>query len=346
VSITGVVRAALVGLGPIGIEVGRALVARPGVAILGAADPAPHLAGHDLGTVLVGSPSGQAIDAAASTLYARSADSRHRADVVILCTGSRLPAVAPQIEEAIDAGFHVVSTCEELSFPYLRHGRLAASLDKRARERGVSVLGTGVNPGLVMDRLALAVASACLRVDHVSVERVVDAAKRRGPLRAKVGAGLTVDEFRAGVKEGRLGHVGLAESAALITRGLRVPLDAVEETIDPVVAETETQGVPAGRVLGVRQSAIAMAQGREVARLELQMFVGAPDPHDHVVVAGDPPVEAVFPGGYQGDRATVGTVVNAIPFVVSSGKPGLKTVISLPLFSLFPVRDMGDDVDA
>jgi 4-hydroxy-tetrahydrodipicolinate reductase len=344
-TITGVVRAALVGLGPIGVEVGRALAVRPGVALLGAADPAPDRAGVDLGTVLFDKPSGQAIDAAAAALYARSQPNRHRADVAIVCTGSRLDKVAPQLEEAIDAGLHVVSTCEELAFPYLRHPRLAQRLDARARDKGVAILGTGVNPGLVMDRLALAVASACLRVDHLRVERVVDAAKRRGPLRAKVGAGLTLDEFREGVAAGRLGHVGLGESAALAMRGLRVPLDDVNETIEPVIAETETHGVPVGRVLGVSQSASATSQGREVVRLELRMFVGAPDPHDRIVVAGDPPLDTLVAGGFQGDRATIGAVVNAIPFVVS-GKPGLKTVISLPLFSLFPVRDLTDDADA
>jgi 4-hydroxy-tetrahydrodipicolinate reductase len=240
---------------------------------------------------------------------------------------------------------HVISTCEELAFPFLRHARLAQKLDARAREHNVAVLGTGVNPGLVMDRLALAVAAACLSVDHIRVERVVDAAKRRGPLRAKVGAGLTVEEFRAGVAAGRLGHVGLGESAALIARGLRAPLDEVTETIDPVIAAGESEGVPVGRVLGVRQSAVALSAGREVARLELRMFLGAPDPHDRIVVAGDPPLDVTVAGGFQGDRATVGTVVNAVPFVVS-GKPGLKTVISLPLFGIFPIRVMGDDLDA
>ncbi len=344
-SLAGVVRVALVGLGPIGIEVGRAFAIRPGVVILGGADPAPTLAGRDLGELLVGSAGGQAIDPSAAALYARSQDNRHRADVAILCTGSRLERVAPQIEEAVDAGLHVISTCEELAFPYLRHARLAQKLDARARERNVVVLGTGVNPGLVMDRLALAVASACLSVEHIRVERVVDAAKRRGPLRAKVGAGLTVEEFRAGVEAGRLGHVGLGESAALVARGLRAPLDEVTETLDPVIAGTDTEGVPAGRVLGVQQSAVALSGGREVARLELRMFVGAPDPHDRITVAGDPPLDVTVAGGFQGDRATVGTVVNAVPFVVSA-KPGLKTVISLPLFGVFPIREMGDDVDA
>ena len=340
---TGVVRAALIGLGSIGVEVARALDARPGVLLLGGADPAR--AGEDLMALLRGGvPAGGAgmpISAQGAELYARSQATRGRGDVAVICTSSRLDVAAAQIEEAVDAGLHVVSTCEELAFPYLRHPRLAQKLDALAREQGVTVLGTGVNPGLVMDRLALAVASACVRVDRIRVERVVDAARRRDPLRAKVGAGLAVEELRAGVAARRLGHVGLGESAAMVARGMRVPLDEVTETIEPVVAAAGTGAIPAGRVLGLRQTARAISGGQTVVELELEMSVGARDPHDRIAVDGDPPVDVLIRGGFQGDRATVGAVVNAIPYVVS-GPRGLRTVISLPLFGLFPIRDLRD----
>lgn len=330
-------RVALVGLGPIGVEVGRALAARPGVTLLGGADPAPGKTGEDLGALLGGPPSGQLVLGHAGDLYARSQERRGRGDVVVLCTGSRMEQVASQVEQAIDAGMHVVSTCEELAFPHLRHARVAQRLDARARAKGVAVLGTGVNPGLVMDRLPLAIAGGCVRVDHIAVERVVDAARRRGPLRAKVGAGLTPDEFNAGVAARRLGHVGLGESAALVARGLRAPLDEVTEGIEPVIAAAETAGVPAGRVLGVRQWASARSGGREVVRLDLEMAVGTADPHDRIVVTGDPPLDVLVRGGFQGDRATVGAVVNALPYVIG-GPAGLRTVISLPMFGVFPIR--------
>jgi 4-hydroxy-tetrahydrodipicolinate reductase len=242
----------------------------------------------------------------------------------------------PQIEEAIDAGLHIVSTCEELSFPELRHHPMAVRIDQRAKAKGVAVLGTGVNPGLVMDRLALAVASACVSVKTVRVTRVVDAAKRRGPLRAKVGAGLTKAEFDAGVASKKLGHVGLSESAAIIALGLGLPIDEITETIKPVIAEKETDGVPAGRVLGLHQ--VALVQGGDEPRvvLDLTMAVGAPNPADRIDVEGDPPLHVVAEGGFHGDRSTIGTVVNAIPFIVSA-PPGLQNVVTLPLFGLQPL---------
>jgi 4-hydroxy-tetrahydrodipicolinate reductase len=304
-------RVALVGLGPIGLEVGRALVARR-APLVGAADPAPGLAGADLATLILGAPAGLTIEADAATLYARAG----RGDVAVLCTGSRLPAVAAQLETAIDAGLHVVSTCEELSCPSLRHPDLAAALDARARARGVSVVGTGVNPGLVMDRLPLTLAAGCVSVEHVRIERVVDAGRRRGSLRAKVGAGLTETAFRAGVAAGRLGHVGLAESAALVAGGLDLPVAGVAETLEPVLDPTT------GLVLGVHQTAAVTVDGVERVRLELRMYVGASDAHDRVVVAGDPPLDVLVQGGFQGDRATVGTVVNAVA-TAGTRPPGL-----------------------
>jgi 4-hydroxy-tetrahydrodipicolinate reductase len=334
-----IARVALVGLGPIGVEVARAVLARPGIEILGAADPAPDKAGKDL-RELVSSEEGDGpfpIASSARELYEKSASTRTKRDVVLLCTGSRLDSVAPQIEEAVAAGLHVVSTCEELSFPDLHHPALARSLDARAKKHGVAVLGTGVNPGLVMDRLALAAAGACVKVEKLKVTRVVDAAKRRGPLRAKVGAGLSKEEFESGVAARKLGHVGLSESAAMIALGLGLPIDEISETIQPVLAMRGTEGVETGRVLGLHQIAQVRAGGEISVELDLTMAVGVPEAFDRIEIQGDPPVILEVTGGFHGDRATVGCVVNAIPFIVAA-PPGVQTVVTLPLFGLLPQR--------
>jgi len=329
-------RVALVGLGPIGIEVGKALAGREGIALSGAADPAPDKAGMPLSSLLDGAFPGIAVTPSASLLYAQTAGSRTRSDVAVLCTGSRLHAMLPQIEEAIAAGLHIVSTCEELAYPELRHAPMARQIDRRAKEKGVAVLGTGVNPGLVMDRFVLAAASACVRVDSVRVTRVVDAAKRRGPLRAKVGAGLSRREFLEGVAAKKLGHVGLSESAAIIALGLGLPIDEITETIEPVLGERETDGVEPGRVLGLHQVALVQAGDEVRVALDLTMAVGAADPFDRIDIEGDPPVHIVAEGGFHGDRSTIGTVVNAIPFIVTA-PPGLHNVVTLPLFGLKPL---------
>ena len=254
----------------------------------------------------------------------------------MLCTGSRLENVVAQIEEALEAGFHVVSTCEELSFPELKHAALGRRIHQKATAQGVGALGTGVNPGLVMDRLALAAAAACVRVDKVKVTRVVDAAKRRGPLRAKVGAGLSREEFAAGVASRKLGHVGLCASrprssrSAWDSRSTRSP-----KRSSPSWPTKETDGVAPGRVLGLHQIALVQAGDEIKVALDLTMAVGVDDPSDTIEITGDPPVNLRVSGGFHGDRATVGCVVNAIPFIVGAS-PGLHTVVTLPLFGLFP----------
>src|SRR6266542_2865754 len=297
---TKIARVALVGLGPIGVEVARAVLARSEIQILGAADPAPDKAGKDL-RELVSSKGGDGpfpIAPSARELYEKSASERGRSDVVLLCTGSRLDSVAPQIEGAVAAGVHA---------------------------------------GLVMDRLVLAVAGACVKVERVKVTRVVDAAKRRGPLRAKVGAGLSKEEFESGVAARKLGHVGLSESAAMIALGLGLPIGEISETIEPVLALRDTEGVVAGRVLGLHQIARVRAGGEIKVELDLTMAVGVPEAFDSIEIHGDPPVNLTVTGGFHGDRATVGCVVNAIPFIVAA-PPGVQTVVTLPLFGLLPQR--------
>jgi 4-hydroxy-tetrahydrodipicolinate reductase len=198
----------------------------------------------------------------------------------------------------------VASTCEELAAPAI-DAKTWARLDDHARHADVTLLGTGVNPGFVMDRLPLQLAGACISVARVRVDRVVDAAKRRGPLRKKVGEGLSVDEFRAGVADKRIGHVGLRESALLIARGLGWKIDDYVETIDPVTGAD-------GKCLGIRQRGTATVGGQPKIELALDMYVGAPNPHDRVQLEADPPMDVTIAGGTQGDRATVGTTVNAL----------------------------------
>jgi 2,4-diaminopentanoate dehydrogenase len=313
-------RVAIVGLGAIGQEVLKAVLARPGLRLAAVADPA--FVGRDAGDVSGVGACGVTIVGSAAQAFAGELE------VALVLTGSSVADVEPVIEAAAARGVDVISTCEDLAYADLSAPELARRIDARAREAGITVIGTGVNPGFVMDRLPLTLAAACVRVDHVHVTRIVDALKRRGPLRAKVGAGLTVEEFQAGVAARRLGHRGFGESCALIGLGLGLPLDDIRTTIDPVVADRP--GIPAGRVAGLRQSAVGVRGGREIVRLDLEMSFAPPDPRDAIVIQGDPPLDVVIRDGTHGDRGTVGTVLSAIPAVVAA-PPGLKTILDLAL---------------
>jgi 4-hydroxy-tetrahydrodipicolinate reductase len=318
------------GLGPIGIGVARLAAERPNLQAVGAIDVSPELAGRRLGdaTGVAGTAGDPTISADAAEVLAQA-----RGGVVIHCTGSSLERVLPQLMAAVQAGCHVVSTCEELSFPWLSQPELARQLDAAARANGVAVLGTGVNPGFAMDYLPLVLSGVARRVDAVTVHRVQDAGVRRLPLQRKVGAGMTPAEFRQKADAHELGHVGLRESAQAVAAALGWPLTRLDETIEPVIAERPTPSglgeIAPGGVTGLRQTAIGHLDGRVVISLTLEMAVGLPDMRDDIRIAGDPELRMVIPGGLHGDVATAAIVVNAIGRIVEA-EPGLRVMADLP----------------
>lgn len=316
------------GLGPIGCMVARLASSRQGIALVGGLDINPDLVGRDLGEV-IGLPTklGCQVSDDAPRLLAEA-----KPDVVLHCTSSSLRQVAPQIEAAIQAGSHVISTTEELSFPWVRHPDLAAKLDGLAKARGVAVLGTGINPGFMMDTLPISVTAICQEVHSVHVKRVVDAGERRLPLQKKVGAGLTRAEFQKLVESGRVRHVGLEESARMIAKALGWQLDGYTETIEPVIADRPLRSpfleVQPGQVAGVHQFGVGTSRGRTVVTLDLYMHLGAGGSRDIISIEGKPSL-TVTTEGVHGDLATAAIVVNAIPRVVAAA-PGLLTMLDLP----------------
>ncbi len=315
------------GLGFIGQEIARAALRSEELELIGAIDFSPGLTGKKISEVL-GVPAGTFT----VSKDLQTAVGKRRGVVLLHATGSKLPQVMNQLLEAIKLGLCVVSTCEELAFPYFRHPDLADALDAAAKKAKVSVLGTGVNPGFVLDRLVATIAQACGPVRHVKVTRVVDARTRREALQRKVGAGLTEDEFFKLVDADQLGHVGLAESAALCALGVGLDCDDFEEEIIPVLAEEDITGaflVTTGKVAGIFQTAVGLSDGQERVRLELTIAVGAEEAADTIVIDAEPPITLVIPGGVAGDRATANVVVNAAPRV-KSAEAGLLTVLELP----------------
>jgi 4-hydroxy-tetrahydrodipicolinate reductase len=252
--------------------------------------------------------------------------------------------VTDQLELCIRAGANVASSTEELLFPYDRHPELSARIDGLARNHGVTVLGTGVNPGYVMDSLALMATGVCREVRRMKIERVVDASRRRLPLQRKVGAGLTPEAFEQRKRAGAFGHIGLRESLLLVAAGLGWPLERVEERLDPVIADGEVETphlrVRAGQVAGIHHTVRGYRNGDEAIALDLKMYVGATEPRDAIRVDGDPPIDLVIRGGVFGDTATVATLINAVPAVVSA-EPGLTTVMDLPLPRALPPSASG-----
>ncbi len=313
----------LIGLGDVGRGIARALLSRPELRLVSVVDTAPGMAGTTLDQLLACPAGGLTVgvDAAAGFIEARGG-------VVILATGSSFEAELPLLRRAVKAGCSVVSTCEELAWPWLHHESEADALDLFCEAHDVAVVGTGVNPGFALDRLPAVLAQVLGEVRHVRGLRVVDLAGRRDRLRQKLGVGLSPEAFEAADQRGEVGHVGLAESAALAAVGCGLEFDEVDEELTPLLADEDGHGIKAGQVAGVQQVARAFAEGREVVRLELQFTLGAEDPRDEVEIDADPPLRAVVPGGIPGEAATANAVVHAALAITE--RRGLITVLDLP----------------
>jgi len=330
------IRAIQYGIGPIGASIVKLLREKEAVEIVGAIDNDPAKVGKDLGEIVGASdaPWGIKVSGDARGVLEQSAD------IVMHTTSSSLPKIMDQLLASLDVGSCVVSTCEELSYPFRTYPELAAKLDKAAKESGVALVGTGVNPGFVMDKLLITLAAVSQRIEHARALRIVDASKRRLPLQKKIGAGMPVEEFRAKVSEGVIKHVGLPESVAMVADGLGLPVDQITEAIEPKVAvepvQTEFLSVEAGQAAGVHQIARGLSEGKELIYMELQMYVGAKDPADTVELKGHPNISLVIPGGSHGDIATASVAVNSIPAILEAPS-GLRTSRDLPI-GFFPPK--------
>lgn len=324
------VRAVQYGCGPIGCSVVRFASQRSDIEIVGAIDIEKSLAGRDLGEVAgLNKKLGVSISDQADAVLSQT-----KPEVVFLTTSSSVQKIYPQLEHCIKAGANVVSTCEELCYPYRKEPRLSAEIDKIARGNKVTVLGTGVNPGFIMDTWPLFMTGVCQQVQQIRAVRVQDASTRRGPFQKKIGAGCTLEEFKERVTAGALRHVGLAESIALIASGLGWELDDITESIEPIVAKsrikTDFVSVEPGQAAGVRQIGRGIRGGEELITLEFAASVGASESYDAIYITGVPTMEVIIKGGTHGDIATAAIVVNCANRVVTAA-PGLITMKDLPI---------------
>lgn len=324
------IRVVQVGLGPIGQACVRTLVGKGGVELVGGIDIDPQLVGKDLGE-LCRLSRGLDIVVRGDTAAAL-ADCQPQ--VVVHTTTSFLAGVEEELSTIIRSGAHIVSSTEELFYPFQRDAGFCRRVDALAKENGVAVVGTGVNPGFAMDLLPLCLTGVCTEVSKITVTRVVDAGKRRMPFQRKVGAGISREQFQRRLATGQFGHIGLRESALSVMAALGWPADQIAESIRPVMAdtriETEFLTVEPQQVAGLHQVMRVSSGGQERLVLDLQMYVGAKDPHDSVEIVGEPPLSMRIEGGIFGDTATVAALVNTIPKVVKA-QPGLRTMMDLPV---------------
>ena len=318
-----------IGLGPIGCAVSRLLIQKPGWHIVAAVDADPAKQGRDLGEIAgLEHRLGVTVTSDFATLQ------RSDIDVAFLTTVSTFPEVLPTLSTLIQHGIDVVSSTEELFYPYYRYAEQALTLDELAKQHGVSVLGTGINPGFIMDTLVLVLTGACQHVNRIAVTRVANASGARPSLQRKLGLGLTQANFVEHAAQGRVGIVGLIDSLAFLAHVLQWHIDDFKERLVPVLADKPVrfaQGqVERGQVGGVRYVVKGISHGKEVISFDLRMYLEAEGVRDTIYIEGTPTMAMTIKSTNMGDVAAAGLLVNMSP-LVHQARPGLLTMVDLPL---------------
>lgn len=308
------------GLGPIGLRIADAANRDPTLELVGAVDSAPAKVGRRLSELAEGCPD---IEVHATLSEARP-DHDPKDLTVLHATGSYLEQVEEQFLELITAGVHVVSTCEELAYPFARHPQISSRLDQRARAANRTIIGTGINPGFMMDQLPVSLLGATHDVKSVTVTRMQNPGRRRVPFQEKVGMGMSRADYDLKAGAGGFGHVGLVESGRLLAAGLGWEIDNWSDTLEAV------QPDPAGPVLGTRQVLDGSTDDGKTVRLHFEAQRGVEEDYDETVIDGTPPLKMRFVGGVFGDDGTSAAVLRAAR-VIRSAPHGLITVLDLPL---------------
>jgi hypothetical protein len=321
-------KAVCFGLGPIGRSIAKLAYSRKEqIEIVGAIDADPSLNGKDLSELI------ESTSSTGVKIAPRLQESDRAADIVLHATSSFLSIAEAQLLEISEHGLDVVSTNEELAYPWYNHREVAQRLDSAAKSNGVSLLATGVNPGFVLDALAITLSGVCTSVSEVKATRILDATKRRIPFQKKVGIGLTVKEFDENVRTGKFGHIGLPESIAMVCDSLGRPVDRIDQKVSAKIASRQMETlhfgvVDAGKVIGLVQDGAGYSKERKIATYHIEMYAGAENPFDEIELVGEPNIKLRIPGGTPGDIATAAIMVNSIPRVIDA-PPGLLTVKDL-----------------
>ncbi len=256
----------------------------------------------------------------------------NKPDIAIITTVSSLEKLIPQVEEVAQFGIPVISTCEELSYPWDTQPELSKKLDELCKKHNIACLGTGVNPGFLMDYLPSVLSSVCKDIEQVIVERIQDATPRRVPFQRKIGAGLSIEAFKEKELQGTLRHVGLQESVHLLANSIGTKLDRVTEDLQPVISskdiKTDALSIKVGDARGVEQIAYGYLNGTCKVKMHFKAAIGEERSYDRITIKGTPSFSSEIDGGINGDIATCAIAINSINTVLKS-QAGLHTMADI-----------------
>ena len=329
------VRVLVLGTGQMGCGIARLVLEKQGLELVGAFAKRRERAGMDVGRAIglerdldlrIGGDLSAAID-------------ESEPQVAIQATCSTVPQAVPEITELLGHGVHVVSIAEEMAYPAYRHPELADDIRALAVASGVGVVGTGVNPGFVLDLLVIALSGVCCDVRSIIAERVNDLSPYGPTVLKSQGVGLQPEAFYKGVQDGSVvGHYGFPQSIHMIAEALGWDIERIEEARAPIVSKvrraTPFVTVEAGMVAGCLHKAIAYCRGEPVITLshpqQIQPELEGVQTGDRIEISGTPDVRLGGSPEIPGGTATCALAVNMIPRLLNA-PPGLFTMADLPV---------------
>jgi 4-hydroxy-tetrahydrodipicolinate reductase len=263
---------------------------------------------------------------------------RSGADLVVIATTTRLIDVAADIRTAVGSGSNVIVSAEEAAFPWAVDAVLAEDIDALARDRGVTVLGGGVNPGFVFDALVLTLLGTTTTASTLAVHRTVDISGFGTVVLGRLGVGVSPEQFQRGVVDGSiLGHAGFPQSMAIVADALGLTIERIDREIEPLVAPSEIAlpqlAISAGHSAGVRQVYTALVDGEPwytatfTGHVDLDM--AGLTARDEIVSQAGPGLRCTLEPGIGAQRGSAAMVANSIDRVLSA-PPGWLTVADLP----------------
>ncbi|MBZ9635700.1 2,4-diaminopentanoate dehydrogenase [Clostridium sp. FP1] len=322
------------GLGEMGTGIGKMILTKVGIEIVGALDKAPSKLGKDLGQILNTKNMGIIVSDDAETLIKET-----KADIVILTTNSFVKSEYPAIKTIVKNGKNCITIAEEMTYPFAVEKELSKEMDRIAKENNVTILGTGVNPGFVLDTLIITLSSSCRNVASIRAERINDLSPYGPTIMRTQGVGLTIEEFEAGIENGSIvGHIGFAQSIPMISKALGLEYDEITQTLEPIVSNTHRETlcvkVKPGMVAGCDHRAIATKNGKQIITLEHLLQIHpeceAVETGDYIYIKGDADLHLSIKPETPGGIGTIAIAVNMIPQVIAS-RAGLKTMMDLPI---------------
>ncbi len=323
------------GLGAMGSGMARLVLEKEGLELVGGIDMRPDYVGKDLGEVL---GAGRKLGVSVTNDPASVLD-RAKVDLVVIATTSWTKEQMPDLKKILSAGINCISIAEELAAPEAQSPALADELDALAKANGVSLLGTGVNPGFVLDLLVVTLSGVCHNVERIEASRVNDLSPYGPTVMKTQGVGTTPEQFAAGVADGSIvGHVGFPESIRMISDALGLGVTRIEESREPIVStvyrETPHVKVAPGMVAGCAHVAVGYAGEKPVVKLvhpqQIHPHLEGQGTGDYINIYGRPEIHMSTGPEIAGGIATMGVAVNMIPHVVAA-TPGLKSMVDLPV---------------